>query len=336
MANAPTARPDRGYRRLRASPRRTAGSTGRDDADGDEVAERGAGDLDERGREERLALVHPCILAMSPCRTPTRCTVERVFGSDGTAADEHSGAVAHDGGHLLIVAGAGSGQDDHAGVAAGGAGRAGALPAERILLLTFSRRAACELLRRAEAEAGHDVARRTWGGTFHAVANRLLRRHGWAVGLDPAFTVLDQADTADLLAMVRSELAGLGSPPASTPVERRRAKKDTMAADPQPRRQHVDAAVAGAARDRSHGASTSRPSCAPPSRRTGPASAPPTSSTTTTCCSGGRRSCAPPPRRRCDAQFDHVLVDEYQDTNAQQADLLFELASGGASDHRRR
>ena len=124
--------------------------------------------------------------------------------------DQQRAAAVHDGGHLLIVAGAGSGKTTTLASRLAALVQRGAAP-ERILLLTFSRRAAAELLRRAEAEAGHDVARRTWGGTFHAVANRLLRRHGWAVGLDPAFTVLDQADTADLLALVRSDLVdGVG------------------------------------------------------------------------------------------------------------------------------
>ena len=58
-------------------------------------------------------------------------------------------------------------------------------PPERVLLLTFSRRAAAELLRRAGQLCGADVAGRAWGGTFHAVANRLLRIHGRALGLTP-------------------------------------------------------------------------------------------------------------------------------------------------------
>ena len=119
-------------------------------------------------------------------------------------------------------------------------------PPERILLLTFSRRAATELLRRAEALAGHDVARRVWGGTFHSVGNRVLRRHGRALGLDPDFTVLDQADAADLLALVRSELHAHDGIESG---DRRRAKKDTMAAILSRVINTVDPAFEGAARD---------------------------------------------------------------------------------------
>ena len=58
------------------------------------------------GVRTALALVHPCILAMSPRQLQPRCTVERVFG----LTEQQRAAVAHDGGHLLIVAGAGSGK----------------------------------------------------------------------------------------------------------------------------------------------------------------------------------------------------------------------------------
>jgi DNA helicase-2/ATP-dependent DNA helicase PcrA len=243
--------------------------------------------------------------------------------------EQQRAAVAHDGGHLLILAGAGTGKTTTL------ASRLAALvqrgvPPERILLLTFSRRAASELLRRAEAEAGHDVARRTWGGTFHAVANRLLRRHGWALGLDPAFTVLDQADTADLLALVRSELSDNADEAASGMVDRRRAKKDTMAA--------ILSRVVNTATPLSQVLRESFPWCVdehPQLRATFEAYR--------TRKRAGHvldyddlllgwssllHSDAAPTLR---SQFDHVLVDEYQDTNAQQADLLHELASGGAT-----
>ncbi len=84
----------------------------------------------------------------------------------------------------------------------------------RILLLTFSRRAAAEMERRAErivaaalGEAG--AGRRSglvWSGTFHAVGARLLRMHAHAIGLDPGFTIHDREDSADLMNLVRHEL----------------------------------------------------------------------------------------------------------------------------------
>jgi DNA helicase-2/ATP-dependent DNA helicase PcrA len=83
------------------------------------------------------------------------------------------------------------------------------VPPERILLLTFTRRAAREMLGRAERLTGGRGLGRVWGGTFHASANRLLRSHGGALGLPPDFTVLDRTDTADLMDLIRSDL-GLG------------------------------------------------------------------------------------------------------------------------------
>ena len=82
----------------------------------------------------------------------------------------------------------------------------------RVLLLTFTRRAAETMTRRAEqiasqvASTSAQPARIGWSGTFHAIANRLLRQHADSVGLDPSFTVLDRSDSADLLNVVRNEL----------------------------------------------------------------------------------------------------------------------------------
>src|SRR6185436_18258102 len=81
-------------------------------------------------------------------------------------------------------------------------------------LLTFSRRAAQEMIRRvARLMEGATARKRSsltakldWAGTFHSIANRLLRLHAGAVGLDPAFTLLDREDSADLLDRARNEL----------------------------------------------------------------------------------------------------------------------------------
>ncbi len=140
-------------------------------------------------------------------------------------AAEYDGAAP-----LLIMAGAGSGKT------ATLAHRVAVLIArgvdpDRILLLTFTRRAAAEMSRRAQRillgarkgsvpERARDVS---WSGTFHAIANRLLRRHADAIGLDPAFTVLDRSDSADLLDVLRNKR---GLPRAS----RRFPKKATCLA----------------------------------------------------------------------------------------------------------
>jgi DNA helicase II / ATP-dependent DNA helicase PcrA len=103
-------------------------------------------------------------------------------------------------GPVLVVAGAGTGKTWTLACRVAYLIDQG-VPAERILLLTFSRRAAREMLQRAG-----DHATRVWGGTFHATANRLLRLYGRAIGVQPDFTILDQADLADLLDLVREQL----------------------------------------------------------------------------------------------------------------------------------
>ncbi|HEX2052800.1 MAG TPA: UvrD-helicase domain-containing protein, partial [Actinomycetota bacterium] len=142
-----------------------------------------------------------------------------------TLTDEQRTAATWTGGNLLIVAGAGTGKTTTLAARLAYLLRTGT-PSERILMLTFSRRAAAELLNRAEQTAGESTAG-AWGGTFHAVANRLLRRHGRAIGLEPSFTVLDQTDTSDLLALVRKELEGPHED--LSPARRRRARKQTLA-----------------------------------------------------------------------------------------------------------
>jgi DNA helicase-2/ATP-dependent DNA helicase PcrA len=116
-------------------------------------------------------------------------------------------AAAADDGPLLIIAGAGTGKTQTLAHRVAALIARGADP-RRILLLTFSRRAAQEMTRRAlrlldrRLPAG---AALPWAGTFHAVANRLLRHHATEVGLDPAFTLLDREDAADLVDRLRHE-----------------------------------------------------------------------------------------------------------------------------------
>lgn len=94
---------------------------------------------------------------------------------------------------------------------------------ERILLLTFTRRSAREIVNRVRAIRGAEQARRVAGGTFHSVAHRTLRRHHAAVGLPDGFGVLDHGDAADLMDLVRGEM-GISS------RERRLPKKTTLTA----------------------------------------------------------------------------------------------------------
>jgi DNA helicase II / ATP-dependent DNA helicase PcrA len=125
---------------------------------------------------------------------------------------EQLSAATHAGGPLLILAGAGTGKTTTlcarvAWLLAEG------VPAERILLLTFTRRAAREMVGRVRALAERFVpdAGRVAGGTFHSVAHRMVRLHASALGLGPGFGVLDAGDAADLLDFVRQEQGHVSS-----------------------------------------------------------------------------------------------------------------------------
>src|SRR3954454_12251062 len=113
--------------------------------------------------------------------------------------------VDHDDGPLLVVAGAGSGKTQTLAHRVAALIGRGADP-RRVLLLTFTRRAAAEMTRRVARICGVDRdAGLLWAGTFHAIANRLLRMHAASVGLDPGFTLLDREDAADLLDRLRHQ-----------------------------------------------------------------------------------------------------------------------------------
>ncbi len=239
-------------------------------------------------------------------------------------------AATHGDGPLLIVAGAGTGKTNtlvhrvawliHRGVDPG-----------RILLLTFTRRAAAEMLRRAEsvllqmggkAGAAQGLSRRVWGGTFHAVAARLLRQHGKAIGLVPEFTIHDRGDSEDFLNVVRTEL-GLAK------TDRRFPRKGTCT-DIYSRcvnsRQKLEAVLAAAF-----------PWCAEWQEELGRLFD----------AYVDRKEAAgvldyddlllywhalladPKAGEALRRQFDCVLVDEYQDTNLLQAEILYMLSPQG-------
>ena len=232
-------------------------------------------------------------------------------------------AVEHGGGPLLVLAGAGTGKTATLAARVAHLLRQGAEP-ERVCLVTFSRRAAAEMLARAGHLAEPAQASRVLGGTFHAVAQRLLHRHGHLIGLDPGFSVLDAADSAELLGLVRHEL-GMGEGKGS-----RFPRKETLAA--------ILSHVANAQARLSEVVARVFPWCAEDL--------------------DGIRSvfAAYTARKRslqlCDFDdllllvralgrsevgrdllaglFDHVLVDEYQDVNALQLDLVELFRPGGA------
>jgi DNA helicase II / ATP-dependent DNA helicase PcrA len=125
---------------------------------------------------------------------------------------------------LLIVAGAGTGKTNTLAHRVAHLVLQGC-PPERLLLLTFTRRAALEMTRRASrivAEVKKEV-RLPWSGTFHSIANRLIRKHCKRLGLTESFSVLDRGDAADLMDVVRHE-RGLSK------AEKRFPRKDTCLA----------------------------------------------------------------------------------------------------------
>jgi DNA helicase-2/ATP-dependent DNA helicase PcrA len=132
---------------------------------------------------------------------------------------------------LLVVAGAGTGKTNTLAHRVAHFILEG-VAAERILLLTFTRRAALEMLRRAQrivaaaladASGAAPAVRLPWAGTFHAVANKLIRRHAARAGLGENFSVLDRGDAADLMDVVRHELG-------FSKTEKRFPRKDTCLA----------------------------------------------------------------------------------------------------------
>jgi len=135
-------------------------------------------------------------------------------------------------GPLLVIAGAGTGKTMTLAHRVAHLIIQGVNP-EKILLLTFTRRAAQEMTRRVDAIVRRTMAGSSsspvpagilpWSGTFHSVANRLLRRFAANLGLHPGFSVLDRADAADVIDVTRHELA-------LSRKSRRFPKKDTCLA----------------------------------------------------------------------------------------------------------
>src|SRR3954453_11478409 len=116
--------------------------------------------------------------------------------------EEQRAAATHAGGPLLILAGAGTGKTTTLCARVAWLVSEG-VPSERILLLTFTRRAAREMLQRARALV--PASSRVLGGTFHSVAHRLVRRRAAARGLPDGFGILDAGDAADVLDLLREE-----------------------------------------------------------------------------------------------------------------------------------
>jgi DNA helicase II / ATP-dependent DNA helicase PcrA len=234
--------------------------------------------------------------------------------------EEQLRAATHPEGPLLMLAGAGTGKTGTL-VARAAWLRSQGVQASRILLLTFTRRAADDILARV-APTAVTAAERICGGTFHAIAHRIIREHAESFSLPPAFSVIDPADVADILDTLRADHDLVGT--------RRRAPRAAVCADIYTRCVNTHTPVADVVRSQF-------PWC----------------TDFTGQLSGLFRDYVAHKRRHglvdfddllllwraalADAAagpalrglFDAVLVDEYQDVNAVQADIVRLLAPDG-------
>ncbi|MBI4694088.1 MAG: ATP-dependent helicase [Gammaproteobacteria bacterium] len=229
---------------------------------------------------------------------------------------------------LLVIAGAGSGKTSTLVHRMVHLIREGADPGA-MLLLTFSRRAAQDMVRRMErvaATAGErlaaQIAKLAWCGTFHAVGARLLREYAGRIGLEPGFTIHDRADSADLMDLVRHEL-GLSAQAKRFPqkgtclaiysaIVNTRAALDAVLQASYPWclgceaelkrlfRAYVEAKLAQRVLDYDD-----------------------------LLLYWAEMMAEPALAAELGARFSHVLVDEYQDTNALQATILLALKPDG-------
>ncbi|HEX4885098.1 MAG TPA: ATP-dependent helicase [Casimicrobiaceae bacterium] len=234
------------------------------------------------------------------------------YGVDGS-----SGVRA---GPLLVIAGAGTGKTSTLACRVAHLVMHGADPG-RVLLLTFSRRAAAEMERRAGrflAEALgalHKPPSLPWAGTFHAVGARLLREYAPRIGLSDAFTILDRGDAEDLMALVRHEL-GLSA------TKQRFPSKATCLA--------IYSRTVNAAEPLGHVLARVFPWCEPwelELRRLFDAYVEAKQAQNVLDYDDlllwwAQMTAEPALAREVGERFDHVLVDEYQDTNRLQASIL--------------
>ena len=159
--------------------------------------------------------------ASAPPRAPY---LDKLNDAQRAAVEYGVGNRARPGGPLLVIAGAGSGKTNTLAHRVAHLLAKGADP-QRVLLLTFSRRAAQDMTRRATRIAAQALGTRadlaqalTWAGTFHSVGARLLREYAESIGLSPAFTIHDREDCADLMNIVRHEL-GMSAKERRFPVK---------------------------------------------------------------------------------------------------------------------
>jgi DNA helicase-2/ATP-dependent DNA helicase PcrA len=285
----------------------------------------------DRGPDETIRLVHQNQEGASTMDCPAYL---RDLNFAQRAAVEYgvSGVGAGITGPLLVIAGAGTGKTNTLAHRVAHVIVTGT-PADRTLLLTFTRRAAEEMARRAQrilAAARATSKPRvfgssgeiTWSGTFHAIANRLLREHADSIGLDPSFTVLDRTDSEDRLNLVRNDL-GLAKKQARFP------RKGTCFA--------VYSHTVNACCPLTHALKSAFPWCAEWEAELkelfrGYVEAKQRDNVLDyddLLLYWAHMMAEPALARLIGERFDHIFVDEYQDTNALQAQILVRMKPDG-------
>jgi DNA helicase-2/ATP-dependent DNA helicase PcrA len=254
---------------------------------------------------------------LNPAQRQAAC-----FGSN--AADGRFAA-----GPLLVIAGAGTGKTMTLAHRVAHLVLQGISP-ERILLLTFTRRAAQTMTRRVESivrkatkenRAGAPIVL-PWSGTFHSIANRLLRHYALNLNLDPGFSVLDRGDAADVMDIVRHELE-------LSKKARRFPKKDTCLA--------IYSRCVNARQPLGDALRTTFPWCEDWEQELrnlfrGYVKRKQDSNSLDyddLLLYWSHLVAEPDIAAEIGSWFDHVLVDEYQDTNLLQADILHAIKPDG-------
>src|SRR5947209_4475129 len=136
---------------------------------------------------------------LQPFRAPMRLQIDYA----GELNEQQYAAVTAPPGPSLVIAGAGSGKTRTLIYRVAYLLEQG-IPAERILLLTFTNKAAREMMRRVADLLGQELGS-LWGGTFHAMGNRILRQHAEKLGFQRNFSILDREDAKDLVSACVAE-----------------------------------------------------------------------------------------------------------------------------------
>jgi DNA helicase-2/ATP-dependent DNA helicase PcrA len=227
---------------------------------------------------------------------------------------EQLAAAMHGNGPLLIIAGAGTGKTRTLVYRVAHLIDTGVSP-DRILLLTFTRRAAQEMLGRAERIAGSATAK-VHGGTFHATGHRLLRQFGQHAGMPSEFSIMDQGDAVDLMGIARASL-GVGK------KDKRFPKKETLHWI-YSRLVNTEAQLDDVLHEETpqfldHSADITRVFAEYVSRKQERALV---DYDDLLVCWALMLEQSPELATRIASKYDHILVDEYQDTNALQSRIL--------------